>query len=30
MDKALQMGKSSTAGSFYLLIGVVASTVIMA
>ena len=30
MDKALQMGKSSTAGSFFLLIGVVASTVIMA
>jgi O-antigen/teichoic acid export membrane protein len=30
LDKALQMGKSSTAGSFYLLIGVVASTVIMA
>jgi O-antigen/teichoic acid export membrane protein len=29
-DKALQMGKSSTAGSFFLLIGVVASTVIMA
>jgi O-antigen/teichoic acid export membrane protein len=30
MDKALQMGKSSTTGSFHLLIGVVASTVIMA
>jgi O-antigen/teichoic acid export membrane protein len=30
MDKALQMGKSSTTGSFFLLIGVVASTVIMA
>jgi O-antigen/teichoic acid export membrane protein len=29
-DKALQMGKSSTTGSFFLLIGVVASTVIMA
>ncbi|MCL2642487.1 MAG: oligosaccharide flippase family protein [Candidatus Bathyarchaeota archaeon] len=29
-DKALQMGKSSTAGSFFLLIGVVGSTVIMA
>ncbi len=30
MDKALQMGKSSTTGSFHLLIGVVASTVILA
>ncbi len=29
-DKALQMGKSSTTGSFFLLIGLVASTVIMA
>jgi len=29
-DKALQMGKSSTAGSFFLLIGVVGSTVLMA
>lgn len=29
-DKALQMGKSSTAGSFYLLIGVVGSSVILA
>ncbi len=29
-DKALQMGKSSTAGSFFLAIGIVASTVIMA
>jgi O-antigen/teichoic acid export membrane protein len=29
-DKALQMGKSSTAGSFFLLIGVVGSTVILA
>ncbi|XHH09333.1 MAG: oligosaccharide flippase family protein [Candidatus Bathyarchaeia archaeon] len=29
-DKALQMGKSSTAGSFFLLIGIVGSTVIMA
>ncbi|MCL2868452.1 MAG: oligosaccharide flippase family protein [Candidatus Bathyarchaeota archaeon] len=27
-DKALQMGKSSTAGSFFLLIGVVSSTVL--
>ena len=30
MDKALNMGKSSATGSFQLLIGVVASTVIMA
>ncbi|MCW4005356.1 MAG: oligosaccharide flippase family protein [Candidatus Bathyarchaeota archaeon] len=30
MDKALDMGKSSATGSFQLLIGVVASTVIMA
>lgn len=30
MDKALQMGKSSTTGSFHLLIGVVASTAILA
>ncbi len=30
MDKALQMGKSSTTGSFHLLIGVVGSTVILA
>jgi O-antigen/teichoic acid export membrane protein len=30
MDKALNMGKSSATGSFYLLIGVVGSTVIMA
>jgi O-antigen/teichoic acid export membrane protein len=30
MDKALQMGKSSTTGSFFLLIGVVASTVVLA
>jgi O-antigen/teichoic acid export membrane protein len=30
MDKALQMGKSSATGSFHLLIGVVASSVIMA
>ena len=30
MDKALQMGKSSTVGSFFLLVGVVGSTVIMA
>ncbi|MDR2708193.1 MAG: oligosaccharide flippase family protein [Nitrososphaerota archaeon] len=29
-DKALQMGKSSTAGSFYLLIGLVCSSVILA
>ncbi|MCL1977119.1 MAG: oligosaccharide flippase family protein [Candidatus Bathyarchaeota archaeon] len=29
-NKALQMGKSSTAGSFFLLIGIVGSTVIMA
>jgi O-antigen/teichoic acid export membrane protein len=29
-NKALQIGKSSTTGSFFLLIGVVASTVIMA
>jgi O-antigen/teichoic acid export membrane protein len=29
-DKALQMGKSSTAGSFFLLIGVVGSSVILA
>ncbi|MGD6934600.1 MAG: oligosaccharide flippase family protein [Candidatus Bathyarchaeia archaeon] len=29
-DKALQMGKSSTAGSFFLLIGIVGSTVVMA
>jgi len=29
-NKALQMGKSSTAGSFFLLIGIVASTVILA
>lgn len=30
MDKALQIGKSSTVGSFFLMIGVVASTVILA
>ncbi len=30
MDKALQIGKSSATGSFYLLIGVAASTIIMA
>jgi stage V sporulation protein B len=30
MDKAMEMGRSSVAGSFHLLIGVVASTVIMA
>lgn len=30
MDKALEMGKTSAAGSFYLLIGVAGSTVIMA
>jgi O-antigen/teichoic acid export membrane protein len=29
-DKALQMGKSSTAGSFFLLIGIVSSSVILA
>jgi O-antigen/teichoic acid export membrane protein len=29
-DKALQMGKSSTAGSFFLLIGIVGSTVVLA
>ena len=29
-DKALQMGKTSTVGSFFLLIGVVGSTIIMA
>jgi O-antigen/teichoic acid export membrane protein len=29
-DKALQMGKSSTAGSFFLLIGIVGSSVILA
>jgi O-antigen/teichoic acid export membrane protein len=28
-DKALQMGKSSTAGSFFLLIGVVSSTIML-
>ncbi len=30
MDKALEIGKSSAAGSFYLLIGVAGSTIIMA
>jgi O-antigen/teichoic acid export membrane protein len=30
MDKALEMGKSSATGSFYLLIGVAGSTIIMA
>src|SRR5512138_2337905 len=30
MDKALEMGKSSAAGSFHLLLGVAGSTVIMA
>lgn len=29
MDRALEIGKSSTAGSFYLLIGVASSTIIM-
>ena len=30
MDKAFEMGKSSATGSFYLLIGVALSTIIMA
>jgi hypothetical protein len=30
MDKALQIGKVSTVGSFHLLIGIVVSTVLLA